>query len=539
MISNQKFIAEDFSCDKEYFIGISGRLSIQAFFLVCNRYSLTGGFLMDNNSVLLIAFHNQKALGVRYLEKSLTAHGIPVNIIFFKGFNSIKPGSTTKAELELLTRTVSALKPSLIGLSVMTSLYLETVYHVNNTLRSSFSIPIVWGGVYPSLFPEKCLEHADFVIIGEGEEALAELADSIINKKTCENISNLAYMHNGTFKMNDVRLLEQNLDRYGYPEIGGANKFFIDNNRIIRKDPQMEALSYELAASRGCPFSCSFCSSVNLKRIYKGKGRYIRFRSVESIMDELNEARVKLPNLKFIHFWDEIFPSDDEWVDEFVSRYAKEIDLPFEIWVHPLTVRKDLIQKLVKAGLFKAVMGIQSGSERIRKEIFHRPESQEDIFNASKILNECKVPQVIYDFILQHPFETEQDIRESYILCSKLEPPFELQLHALNYFPGTGISEMVVERGIMSRAELEKIMYSPMNEQYRKYWHLNNKTPQSNFWYSLIYLSQFAPMRPVARFMADKYSMMRPAIELCKMARPLSRLRYYYKKGRLLLRAMR
>jgi len=493
----------------------------------------------DNNSVLLIGFHNQKALGVRYLEKALKSQNIPVNILFFKSFNSIKPGSVTAAELELLSNLIQKLKPSMIGLSVMTSLYLDAVYKVNAKIKQDFSIPIVWGGVYASLFPKRCLEHADFVIRGEGEEALLDLAETVFNQKSFEQIPNLAYKKNDTVHINDVRSLEQDLDKYGYPEIGGTNKYYIENNKLIQRDPQLDSLSYELTASRGCPFTCSFCSSVNLKRLYTGKGRYIRFRSVESIMNELNEAKAKLKKLKFVHFWDEIFPASNEWIDEFVRRYKNEINLPFEIWIHPLTVNRDTIRKLVGAGLFKAVMGIQSGSPKVRKEIFHRPETQEDIISASRILKECKVPQVIYDFILQHPFETEEDIRESYILCTKLEPPFELQLHALNYFPGTDISEMTVEKGIMNRGQLEEIMCSPMDEQYKKYWMQNNKSPRSSFWYSLIYLSQFKPTRPLSRFMADKYKMVRPAVEIYKMVKPISRLRYYYKKGQLLLKAMR
>ena len=86
---------------------------------------------------------------------------------------------------------------------------------------------------------------------------------------------------------------------------------------------------------------------------------------------------------------------------------------------------------------------------------------------TSKTLADCKVPQVNYDFMLQHPFETVEDIKETYELCMSLKPPFELQLHGLNFLPGTDIVDMAIKMNILNTEELEKIMYSPIQEQYR------------------------------------------------------------------------
>lgn len=492
-------------------------------------------------SVLLISFHNQKALGVRYLEKALSDADIPVNIVFFKGFNSKNPNGATIEELNILKQTIDKLNPSAIGLSVMTSLYLETVYAVNKLIRDNYDLPIMWGGVYASLFPEKCLQYADFVTRGEGEKTILELCDSIFNNKPFENIENLAFKKDDTVIINDVRPLCQDLDEFGYPPIGGDNKYFINNDALYVGDPQLNALSYELTASRGCPFVCSYCCSVNLHRLYKGKGTYVRFRSVNNVMDELNDAKKKIKKLKVIHFWDEIFSDDPRWIDEFIVRYKNEINLPFEIWGHPLKVNKELISKLVSVGLYKVVMGVQSGSPRVRKEIFHRVEKQEDIINASKILSDCKVPQVIYDFMLQHPFETEEDIKETYELCLNLKPPFELQLHGLNFLPGTDIVDMAIEQNILSKDELEKIMYSSMQEQYNYYWAYENRDSKSNFWYSLTFMTQFNFLKPLAKHYANHHNdekFVKKAIKLRKNLKILTKLNYYQKKSGIVLRAL-
>lgn len=94
----------------------------------------------------------------------------------------------TEKELALLRTLVAELDPGLIGLSVMSSLYLESVISVNKSLRARFGIPIVWGGVYASMFPERCLEHADFVLRGESEEAIVELADAVLGDRSYEHI---------------------------------------------------------------------------------------------------------------------------------------------------------------------------------------------------------------------------------------------------------------------------------------------------------------------------------------------------------------
>lgn len=456
--------------------------------------------MQKNKKVLLIGFYNEKALGVRYLANSLRSHGYKPYILLFKGFNSEVPKKVTQKELDLLKILITKIDPFFIGLSVMSSLYLETTYMVNDVIRNNFSIPIGWGGVFATLMPEKAIKYCDFVMRGEGEETIVELVSHIQGDHKYDNIKNLAFIDNyGNLVINDVRPLEQNLDVYGYPVIGGKHMFLIDNDKIIKGDPQLHSFTYELNASRGCPFRCSYCSAISLHRVYTGKGRYIRFRSVSNIMDELNEAKSKIPKLRVVHFWDEIFSDEEGWVEEFCRRYKKEIGIPFRIWGHPLKTDKKIISQLVDAGLYQVVMGIQSGSAHIRKDIFHRPETQEQIINSAKILSECHVPKVYYDFMICHPFETEDDLKQTFYLCLKLAPPFQLNIHGLNFLPATDIVDMAIEQGIYTKAELDEMMYSSIQEQYDRHWGPKatsyGKASEGNPWVALIYLSQFSSIR--------------------------------------------
>lgn len=490
------------------------------------------------NSVCLISFYNPSSLGLRYLEDALSLAGYDVTLIFLKKFNSVQPKAVSKEELEHLCALIREQEPVAIGFSVMTSLYLDAVQEVSKHLKETFSTPIVWGGVYASMFHEKSMEYADFVIRGEGEEALVELVDMLKTGREAEfsRIENLVYRDKGTIYENDLRELQGDLDKYGQSNLGGNNKYLIEDNMIKNMDPRIEAHGYEIACSRGCPFACSYCCAVNLKRMYAGKGKYVRFRSVDAVIEELLLAKKQVKKLKFIRFWDEIFCDDADWVEAFVKRYKKEINLPFEIWGHPLKCDEAVIAKLKTAGLYKVVMGIQSGSPYIRKEVFHRRETQEDIIAASKVLAKCKVPQVIYDFMLRHPFETHASLRETYELSMALEPPFELQMHGLNFLPGTDIVGKALEQKLVDPEAMEKLMYAPMQEQYDTYWQNETSDPQMNYIYKLIYLTQFSAYREKTKGLVDGYpSKVAQLDKLYKKGMQRAKLRYFYKRGKLVL----
>jgi len=485
--------------------------------------------------VLLISFYNQKSLGLRYLENALEANGFGVEIVYFKRFNSVNPQPASEAELALLGGLIRRFSPVFVGLSVMTSLYLETVETVNAYIKANFGVPVVWGGVFPSMFAERCLGFADYVLRGEGETPVVGLARAFSNGGDPRGINNLCYKENGEPVLNDLNDLCTDLDGYGVPTIGKTNKRLIDCGELTEGDPLVNALSYELGASRGCPFACSYCCSINLSRLNRGKGKFVRFREVDRVIEELKNAKANMKRLKVVHFWDEVFCDDEGWIDAFAERYKKEIGLPFEIWGHPLKTSEELIRKLKSAGLYKVVMGIQSGSPYIRKEIFNRPEKQEDILRASGILRKCGVPQVVYDFMLRHPFETVETIRETYELAEALDRPFELQLHGLYFLPGTDIVNKALDMGLVTPEDMERIMYAPISEQYKNWWKSDDKKDDEiNFWYSLIFLTQFNLYKRKRRAIAARGMTpenLRKLKALVGRGEKLAKLRYYYRKG--------
>lgn len=453
-----------------------------------------------NKNIILIGFHNEKALGVRYLYRALSQAGFTPHIIYFKAFNSQIPQQATGVELDLLKRLVKDIDPLFVGLSVMSSLYLETADKVTTALRESFpDLTLVWGGVFPTLEPERALAYCDIVLRGEGEDAIVETAEALNGGGSVENIENVAYINkDGICVKNDLRCIAD-IDRFGYPPIGGDNIYLINNNQCAKGDPQLRSFTYELCASRGCPYTCSYCSSINLRRLYQGKGRYVRFRSVDSVIEELAEAKRLIPKLSVVHFWDEIFSDAPGWVEEFAARYKSEIGIPFRVWGHPLRSPERIISNLVDAGLHQIVVGVQSGSPVIRKDIFNRHETQEQIIECSRVLARCGVPRVYYDLMICHPFESTQQLRETFEMCTELEPPFLLNIHGLNFLPATDIVQMALDQGKFTQEEMDSMMYSSLQTQYDQHWGPNAKSFQrasgGSVWVGLIRLTQYRKIR--------------------------------------------
>ncbi|MCL1820092.1 MAG: B12-binding domain-containing radical SAM protein [Oscillospiraceae bacterium] len=493
-----------------------------------------------SNTVALISFYSPKSLGLRYLENALKTSGYDVEVICFKAYNSLKPKLPTEKEYEILLDFLKKKQPLLVGLSVMASPFIEVVHELNARLRKHFDTPIIWGGVYASISPEECMDYADYVIRGEGEGAIIDLANAIRDGADVTDIPNLAYKDaEGKIVMNPLRPLLQDLDAYGIPGIGGMNKHLIDNDTMTDGDPQTTSYSYEMSCSRGCPYVCSYCCSVAVMRLNKGGGKYVRFREVDNVISELLQAKKNMKKLKVIHFWDEIFSDDPKWIDDFVSRYKKEIRIPFEIWAHPLKTNSELIRKLRSAGLYKVVMGIQSGSPYIRKEIFHRTEKNDNIFKCDKIFNDEGVPQLIYDLMLRHPFETVETIKETYEMCVNFKPPFELQLHGLSFLPGADIVPKAIEMGLVTPEEMQELMNAPMQKQFDHHWKFENNDPRINYWYDLIFLTQFPSMRKQVLELAkdDESPSNRQKLDaLCVKGKKKARFRYWKHKAVIVLK---
>lgn len=169
---------------------------------------------------------------------------------------------------------------------------------------------------------------------------------------------------------------------------------------------------YLTVTSKGCKYLCTYCSNDYIMKASGGKKNYIRRRRPEHVIDELVTIRKEVQGVRMIHFVDDEFTSDEDRITNFCRLYKEKINLPFFCCYHPFGINDRSIKHLKNAGLTHVQMGIQSGSARVRKKIYHRPESNEAIAKAVDLLNKYGVTPTI-DLIFDNPFEVEADKKEA------------------------------------------------------------------------------------------------------------------------------
>jgi hypothetical protein len=221
---------------------------------------------------------------------------------------------------------------------------------------------------------------------------LAELTDRIGLDEPYDDLRGCwVHTENGVVH-NPARTLIPDLDVLPAADLSSDNKYYLGLNRWVDVERWNErALFYDIMAVRGCPFECTFCIHNFTRKATVGLGTYLRRRSVDHCMAELREAISVRPNLKAIALSDDIFAPPRPWLEEFCARYKKEIGLPFTVYSYPGMVDEKRVSLMRDAGLWTSTMGIQSGSERIRRECYGRETTTETILNACRILKKYGV----------------------------------------------------------------------------------------------------------------------------------------------------
>ncbi len=346
---------------------------------------------------------------------------------------------------------------SVIGLSVTTGGFFFAKQLTSDIKACIPDCHVIWGGIHPTTVPEECLNHADSICVGEGESALITLIENIFGGKDVSNIPGIWTKDKaGQIIRNPLSDLLASLDslpvnRYLW------TKFYVLDNEGFRnfshhdyaKYSKHNGDGYTLMTSRSCPHSCSFCINSFLNKLYTGR-RHILKRSVENVMTELKYAVSDIKSIKFVNFIDDHFLTDKTWTEEFCRVYKNVIALPFMIRSTPNCINQENIAALKDAGLVVVQIGIQTGSERVNKEIYHRRFNRNELIEASLLLKQYKV-KPIFDIIIQSEFEDDCDRDKTIELLMELERPFECSVFSLTAFPETRIAHMLEQKGITSK----------------------------------------------------------------------------------------
>ncbi len=355
----------------------------------------------------------------------------------------------------------------LIGITVMTN-YFYKARQLTEALKDRLHIPIVWGGIHPTVRPEECLEYADVVCVGEGEQALVELVDCIAEEKPYTGVANLGYkLTDGQVVVNPLRPLIHDLDALPFPDFGPDNHHVLHEGRIQPLTPDLirfylmaESATgepvYPLLSTRGCPHRCNYCANDSFVDLYP-HWRRVRRRSNASLVAEIQAIRERFPFVGEIALLDDVFvAAPTQTIVDFARLYKEKVGLPFYCIVSPLTINEPKLAALLDAGLVRVSMGIQSGSERIQK-FYSRPIDNKAILKAAHLMHRYtdRMLSPVYDVITDNPYEETPDQLETLELLQQIPPPYKLLMFSLVFYPGTALYERARADGLIENEQKE------------------------------------------------------------------------------------
>lgn len=391
--------------------------------------------------------------GVRFLSSVLRRDGFAVTELYLKDFEYHKYSPPTEKELSLLVSVLRERKVGLVGISLRAGAYLPLCIDVTRRIREELGVPVMWGGQHVTMAPDDCIEHADFLVLGEAEQVITSVAQTVETGGDVSALPNVWVRKGDGLVRNELGSL-CHLDELPLRDYHSLDdKFWIHRNRVIRGEPLLDERIYLMITTRGCLFKCGYCNVSILRNLYKHQGRYFRYHSVEAVISELEEAKKTFKKLKRIRFDDQIFVPDRAWVREFCDLYPKRVGLPFEILLDPRIIDEEAISMLAQAGMDQVLLGIQS-VESANRRLYDRPITDEKILDTARALRRHKVLGA-FQVIVDDP-ETTLDEKERLLeLLLQMPRPYDLYIFSLCHWPGTTRTRVLLEKGLIAPDQVE------------------------------------------------------------------------------------
>ncbi|MCX5704108.1 MAG: radical SAM protein [Candidatus Omnitrophica bacterium] len=342
---------------------------------------------------------------------------------------------TKRDGLSKIIGKIRALKPDILAYSTMTG---EHNYFVslNRQIKKEIKAFSIFGGAHPTFFPEMInSEGVDAVCVGEGEYAMLDLADNLEKRIPINGIKNLWVKQGQDVYKNEVRELVENLDELPFPD-----RQFIYEGDIFLKNSKVKLF----LSGRGCPFKCSYCFNEQYNSIYRNKGPVVRRKSVDYFIEEISRVKKDYP-LEFVWINDDTFPLIfKNWLVEFLEKYRRAINLPFNCNVRANFINYETVKILKEAGCHSVCIGIECGNEEISQKLLQRNLSNEQIMNALRILKENRINIATFN-VNALPVKNPMDVDfQTYKMNIKYKP--SLAITALLYpYPKTPIAEYAIK----------------------------------------------------------------------------------------------
>ncbi len=337
---------------------------------------------------------------------------------------------------------VEQFNPDLVAVSA-----LESTYYIALVLLNSIkecTIPKIVGGVYASMAPEEVIkeESIDMVCVGEGEEALAELARKIDAGTDYTAIRNLWVKKDGKIVKNPLRPL---VDLNELPMLDWS---LYEKERFYKPMGGKVWILAPIEIARGCPHRCRFCCNAGLQDLYRGIGHFPREKGIEKFIEEV-KIKQKEYNLQYLYIVGENFlQMTDEKFNTFIDMY-REVELPFWFETRPETITSERIEILKEVRCEGISVGVEHGNEEFRKKVLNRFVSNEKMIASFDIARKSGI-RISANNIVGFPTETRELFFDTVELNRKLKADY-LMISIFSPYKGTKLRLMCEEKGYIPK----------------------------------------------------------------------------------------
>ena len=338
--------------------------------------------------------------------------------------------------------------PICVGLTAITGKQIKNASEVSKFIKDNSNVPIVWGGVHPTLEPFSTInnKYIDFVIEGEGEITFKKLVNKLNKNKHLKTISGLWYKEKNKIKKGPKRrLIELNKTPH-------LPYHLIDVSRYLREKNKEKR--FLLETSRGCPNNCIYCNSNFLD-----KGCW-RAKSTDKVIEEIKFILENFKDIKIIELVDSNFFINYKRAKEIlkeIRRYDLKLWVPgTEIYTLRNFIKNNNL-KLLENSCCYLGLGVESGSNKILRCIKKNLTVKQAIDFNKKLKNYKIVAN--YNFMSGFPNETKGDLKMTISLMLNLikenKNALAGPINPVQLIPQTEILETAIKHGLKRPEKVE------------------------------------------------------------------------------------
>lgn len=412
----------------------------------------------ENQKVIL---ENDFPMGLLSLATYLRSNGYVVKILdykthcenlmldYLKGMNNDVFDKFLENKLRV---DIKQFSPDIIGIGCLFSGAFKNLLKIAYKIKDIDKfITIVIGGIHPTLFASEILQKystIDYVIIGEGELTFYKLIQYLDNndKEKLQFLNGIAFRDKGNVVKNDKTEFIEDLNTLPMVDYSFVNikDYKRDTSKWYSPKKIKVGQPFDIITSRSCPNRCTFCS------MWKVHGGKIRLRSPELVLDEIEFLYNKY-GCRYIRFMDDNLTFRKEHALRiFNGIVERKIDIQFDTpnGISVKTLDEDIIEAMVRAGLIRINLAIESGSDFIRNQEMRKHVSSQKIYEVANIISKYNQVFISAFFVIGMPHETRHTLKETFEMIKKL-PLDGLGIGFATPYPGTELFNYCISHNLL------------------------------------------------------------------------------------------